>query len=150
MPTCPYAELLNKLSCDMYCLSVSTIFWGKYYSNITHKMPFIGFYHLPKFWRNKPKATIKVTLTSHQLNVSKKVYFDSLWSLEKYVMFNTLVAGDICYFVLVTLFWQLNLIYCFKQTWIFLSFVYLENFSYLILIKEIIWCCAQGNNIQSQ
>ena len=39
----------------------------KLYSQ-TNKIPFVGPCYLAKFWGKKPRATTKVTLTSHQSN----------------------------------------------------------------------------------
>ena len=55
-------------------LSFPTTSWYHHHWNCIHRMTkewFIGSRHLPKFWGKKPKATTKVTLTSHQLWCNK-------------------------------------------------------------------------------
>ena len=51
-------------------LSVPTTIDCPQYSSCIHttaNAPFIGLHHLPEIWGKKPKATTKVTLTSHQI-----------------------------------------------------------------------------------
>ena len=50
------------------------------------KVPFVGPWHLPKFWGKKPKATTKVTITSQSIAQIRHDYykFHSLW-LSRYI-----------------------------------------------------------------